>query len=295
MDESARKSRYGAGMGWIKGALKRAGDWATKIESWLALWGMALSSGAFSWIAAQWDLLAGEGWAAVALTGIAAASLFVIALAALASLVVRIKQWASSSTPPTAIAFHQGETANEAAGSDAEVYEGAHETLMLFVVDHLLPTCDAQDMCQHYLIMALCDSDEIKSLALSGLSGNYRIQKFKEAYGDLSMISGSPTEFVPLEKMIEAVHTIETEYYKFIEFGGRLIALARSRNMINNDIFDSWNEWRASHDKMIAAYESIRRESRLGRLFRPGRPSRWTGPGLLERYSDLRATNQLPS
>lgn len=56
------------------------GNWATKIESWLALGAMILGTGVFSWLGQQWALLADQGWAAVALVGIVAAALALIAI-----------------------------------------------------------------------------------------------------------------------------------------------------------------------------------------------------------------------
>jgi hypothetical protein len=53
---------HGGGM-WR--SISAVGTWLTRIESWLALAFMVMSTSAFAWLAHQWAVLATQGWAAV--------------------------------------------------------------------------------------------------------------------------------------------------------------------------------------------------------------------------------------
>jgi hypothetical protein len=59
------------------------GTWLTKVESWLALAGMATSTGLFVWLGQQWSALAEQGWPAIIMASTVCSSLLMISLSLL--------------------------------------------------------------------------------------------------------------------------------------------------------------------------------------------------------------------
>jgi hypothetical protein len=164
-------------------------------------------------------------------------------------------------------------TGQQSSDDEYGIYEGAHERLMLFVVDHLLPTCGAQVLLQSRIIEQVCGSEILVSIAKGGLLTNDML--FKHYYERLESICESPTRYIPFDEMESAVDYIEKNYKK-------LRAQADDLAQIGNFQYQSlpqYQEWAKAHNELVAAYEAIKKDSRFKKLFRPShvRQSRWGG------------------
>ncbi len=68
----------------MRGVVSAIGNWATKIESWLALAGYFATSGVLAWLGQRWGLLAQQGWAAVLIFALIGGSLIILAISSTA-------------------------------------------------------------------------------------------------------------------------------------------------------------------------------------------------------------------
>ncbi|POF30901.1 hypothetical protein CLV41_10579 [Roseibium marinum] len=135
-------------------------------------------------------------------------------------------------------------------------YEGDHEQLMLFVVNRIFPLIGGvRSMAEQ-----IPDAPKIEDN-----------QPLMEAIKSLAPLSSSPVEYIPLPKMIDAVNTIEANYALYV----REIDRAMSNAKTNVYSLKDWEHWRSAHNAVEGEFEVIRKNSRLGALFRPTRKSRW--------------------
>jgi hypothetical protein len=160
---------------------------------------------------------------------------------------------------------------------DEGTYRGAHETLMLFVVEHLLPTCNSQITMQEKLIQLVCGANEVNLIAHRGLLTSGKLNDFAEGYNALRVLEDSPPEFIPFETMIKSVNQVEQGYSKLNDQGRKIVS-ALTPEKIDSDALKCREDWRVRHNALIEAYERIRKDSRMGILFRPARASRWGPP-----------------
>ena len=155
-------------------------------------------------------------------------------------------------------------------------YESDHEALMHFVVDHLLPTSHSMSRLQHALVDHIYTEANAASLVHKAVDLNREIESLHTALTRLHGLENSPPDFVDKDEMIECVNIIERQYAKWVwQYEDLLHATAASVTQ-SGQIRDRLNEWRSRRDEMVRAYEPIKRNSRLGKLFRPTRPSRWS-------------------
>lgn len=150
-------------------------------------------------------------------------------------------------------------------------YEGDHEHLMLFVVNSLFPLIG----CIRSMAEQIPDAPQIED-----------DHELKKSIENLSPLSCSPVEYVPLPKMIDAVKKIEANYAPYVRKLDRAMANSRTNVYALKD----WEHWRSAHDKVVSEFELIRKNSRLGALFRPARNSRW---GKLVGTANLTENRQL--
>lgn len=151
------------------------------------------------------------------------------------------------------------------------VYEGAHERLMLFVVGPLFDACYARHWLHGEIISALCQNGLIAELARSA--------DLDELYGldQLSGLSNSPAEYIDFPSMVEGVSWVEQSYEFYCRQAGRLAQTGYVREVNYREIARRYEAWRIAHNAMVEAYEAIKRDSKMGKLFRPARESRWGG------------------
>lgn len=153
-----------------------------------------------------------------------------------------------------------------------EIYEGAHEQLMLFVCNRLLPACGYLLSLQERAIRTQCTNGLISNFAVEGAITS----PFRAHYFPLLLISGSPPVFIPFEKMKDHVHFLELNYDGI----PTQISFILREGKIPVDEFlrahaDLYNAWQESHGSLVADYDAIKQNSKMGRLFRPAQPSRW--------------------
>jgi hypothetical protein len=93
----------------------------------------------------------------------------------------------------------------------------------------------------------------------------------------LDGLSDSPPKFIPFEEMCFAVGHIEYGYDAYLAEGNRIARSGYVHPRVGERVAELWEQWRIAHNAMVAAYEPIKRNSKMGRLFRPVRESMWGG------------------
>ncbi|HSN40830.1 MAG TPA: hypothetical protein VLT92_11605 [Burkholderiales bacterium] len=180
----------------------------------------------------------------------------------------------------------QGEEKREMLGTEPpsssevpQTYEGAHQRLLDFVIDHLLPTIHKMEAVRANLTAALSSNYLIAEYAVSGLRHDHYVAGLTEAIDDLEGPLGtSPISFIPFEEMAESVLRIEIDYHLMMAQAEKVRKTGTLSDRSNQHLGGVWREWRDSHNAMIDAYERIRRDTQMGKLFRPMRPARFGVP-----------------
>jgi hypothetical protein len=157
-----------------------------------------------------------------------------------------------------------------------EKFEWAPQLLIDFALDHVAPTYEAMKVMEQALIARECRNGIIRGFANMGLAADFETSTFMEGYHGILRFSTSPPEPVSKAEMIEYVHKLETGYQAVIMQAQKLSIAAGVIELSTNPEFaPMFEKWRRTQNAMIAAYEPIKRNSDMGKLFRPGRPSRW--------------------
>ena len=253
-------------------------NWRTKIHTTagnLGIWWVIFGPGGIAVTVggvALWffEPVAHHGWAAVVL----AALLLGILTIAVASLALIAWRYCFSTFLTTPNVEHRND---EGKKNIQSTYEGGHRELMLFVVNHLLWTCADQITLQMQIITKICPNTEVRGLACSGAMCDSKVSKFANAYNKLVVLGGSPPGYIPLDQMIEAVRAIETSFYDFQLRAKRLAKSAGIDIARDPDFADTLEELASHYDAMVVAYEPIKKNDKLGKLFRPVRQSEWGG------------------
>jgi hypothetical protein len=157
------------------------------------------------------------------------------------------------------------------------IYEGAHEKLMLFVVNSLFPACDARRELTYSVIRGLCENGPIAELAGLGARLHPNVQQYNHGLEGLERLSDSPPAFIPFDEMIESVFNVESGYIEYARETNRIAQTGYTPAHIIPLITKTYEDWRVAHNAMVTAYDQIKCDSRMGRLFRPRRESRWGG------------------
>jgi hypothetical protein len=160
---------------------------------------------------------------------------------------------------------------------DSGFYEGAHETLMNFVVEHVVPVCDARNRVHGEIIRALCPNGLVAELAQYGASQFANADQLRGGMEALGGLADSPPKFIPFDEMCWAVGHIEYGYDAFLLEGVRIANSGYVHPRVAAIVAELWEKWRIAHNAMVAAYEPIKRNSKMGSLFRPVRESMWGG------------------
>jgi hypothetical protein len=161
----------------------------------------------------------------------------------------------------------------------------AYNHLLAFLVDELLPACDAQLRFQEALVRHFCTDDTAADFAVMGLRGSSepRIQAFWAQYDKLSSKrSGSPPA-IGFDELIEAIHVLEDDVYRSFchQIDPILDRNRRGTNIEDHkDLSGYREEWRQRHVAMVGAYRAIKRDIRFRKLIRPRRASRWGPPAI---------------
>lgn len=176
-----------------------------------------------------------------------------------------------------------------------EVYEGAHEELMLFVAERVFPTCEAIYKLQDALLRRIVGSSTVADMAMSGARASYWVQPYAEGMDYLHGLVSSPSEYLYFREMIEAVERVEKGYRAYVGVAAKLSEEAGIILKDDPDLKRLYHQWRANHQSMYDAYDRIKIDSRFKidanstGLFRPARKSRW---GELVGASSLSVSSQ---
>ncbi len=159
---------------------------------------------------------------------------------------------------------------------EVRTFSEAHSELLQFAIGHLLPTFNLQRELQAAVLTTIAKNLEIGTLASAGIlhePQNFDLLEGRNTLED--RLGGSPPEHVTFGDMVASVEKMELGYKHFCD---RIVKVAeRSGGATSPQEVapDHWERWRISHNRMIEAYEGIKRDPRMGKLYRPVRPSRW--------------------
>lgn len=158
-------------------------------------------------------------------------------------------------------------------------YGDAHERLELFILDYILPACGAQIVLQTTILKEMCSGDIIPHFVEQGVKHDYMHWTFCQQYERLSRLVGSPKDTMSIRQMIECVCDLENGSYKrFVDQASELDKALDANNDHRNAIRGLWRDWGERHNRLVEAFDALKRESRYGPpLYRPQRPSRWGG------------------
>lgn len=231
-----------------------------------------------TWLASNLAVLASQGWAAVVLFGIGAATAItlILSFAAIAWRYFRPLEIAEA-IPKNVNAEQETDTVidPEAAAPDKVAYND----LIAFSMDSLIPACDALREMQGALVSELCDQKSIAELAYLGLnsSENYELNGYPKDYMDLVLgMTQSPGPILFFEELMDCIHNLEKGSYRSaVEQTAKLASEIEHEINQGSELRHMWEAWRNAHNSLIDAFIPIQRDSRFPRLLRPARPSRW--------------------
>jgi len=171
---------------------------------------------------------------------------------------------------------------NYVADPEAEALDKqAYNQLVAFCLDQLVPACDLQIDTQEALIRLICPNKIVGDFAIDGLRNDYRYKtrEFWLHYTNLaSGLTSSPGPTIKFEGMIDCIFELEREPYK--NFCAQATVIAKSANIdlaSDDTIAPIWTVWEDRHNKMVIAFEAIKRDIGFGKLHRL-RPHRWGSP-----------------
>jgi hypothetical protein len=151
----------------------------------------------------------------------------------------------------------------------------AYNEIVTFSLDALLPACQAQIDYQKELISQSVSNESVRNVIIDGLfyGRRHETQSFLGSYGKLCLgLTESPGPIMNFEGIIDCIYDLERQEYR--DFCGQSGKIADAINT-NQKIEECITAWRGRHNALIDAYETIKRDSRFGKLFRPARHSRW--------------------
>jgi hypothetical protein len=155
-----------------------------------------------------------------------------------------------------------------------------YNELVAFSLDILIPSCEARIKLNEAIVAVGCKMQPVFYLAIDGLRESLRAKEFYtllfELEGGLCSTEGA---VLPYNELVRCIHDLEAQQYQeYCAYGDKLAVEMQVLTMNQtSDVYGQWESWRDQHNAMISAYEKIKRDARIPRLFRPGRESRWGG------------------
>jgi hypothetical protein len=176
--------------------------------------------------------------------------------------------------PPSSVDL-LGVSENPIQKEQSGIYEGPHQELLFFINDHINPVFDHLNSIQDTIIDEISPNLSLAQLAKEGVFGSYKHKKISNSFEKLSGMASSPPEYVTFEEMIDAVDSIEKGYYDFVFDINQLAKNSGIEVRSHPKAGHHWELWRSGHMGLVGAYEAIKRNSKMGKLFRIARSSRW--------------------
>jgi len=150
-----------------------------------------------------------------------------------------------------------------------------YNELVAFTLDYLMPACDAKFEFESAAITQICGGNAslgcttLMGILQSGAPSDYHSNICKLESG-LESTAGHIIEF---DEMVNCIEIIEQTYYNLGTI--RHLMKETGTNLNVGNIVALYLTWRSKHEKMVKQYEKIKRDSRIPKLFRPGKESRW--------------------
>lgn len=162
-------------------------------------------------------------------------------------------------------------------GAKNEPYDHAHQRLMDFVFEYMLPAVEAQRLLQIAIIEKLSPSNSFKECAEAGLVHRGKTWAFNESYRMFAGLANSPPDDLSPTELVTAVDLMEKGYAAFVNAGTELARSGMVKPNTDSNLSGHHENWRVRHNAMVEAYDAIKRKRELGPLYRPLKPSRWGG------------------
>ena len=155
-----------------------------------------------------------------------------------------------------------------------------YNVLSNFFLGFVAPAWDARMEFQEQLIKHHCSDDAVAKMAIEGMrSGEGRFQRALMLYDDIidKMESGPPID-VTFSEVVECIHEMESSGYMDLRLQADRILDKNGYSISINDhetLFVPFSDWKEKHAALVDAFEVIKKDTRMGKLYRPIRPSRW--------------------
>jgi hypothetical protein len=168
---------------------------------------------------------------------------------------------------------------HEPSGKDESTVQAQYD-LMLFTIDYIIPASRAQIDLQDAVIDLIAAGDRtmqwsIKQSIRSDASVTAFLASVEKLEGGLH---SHPVHCPPFVDLMTQVDSIEKGYADFRKETDTL-ATGRGLEYSNHSMLNPlWRNWRQAHNNLVREYETIKRDRRFPKLFRPARPSRWGDP-----------------
>lgn len=156
-----------------------------------------------------------------------------------------------------------------------EIYEGAHEQLFLFVVQHLLPTTDAAFALMRAIGKSSPAAPGIAAIINEGIERQIETSALYEYVHFLHQMRVHPPKYIEQEAMEKAVDGAARYYADFVAKIAKAAMELAPDFLTNEKTQGFWQTWHTADERMQAAYAPLQLNSRLKILFKPGRPNRW--------------------
>ncbi len=156
----------------------------------------------------------------------------------------------------------------------------AQYDLMLFVIDYIIPASRTQIDLQDAVIDLVASGDRTMQWSIrQSIRTDASVTAFLDSVHKLeSGLHSHPVHCPPFVDLMTHVDSIERGYADFRKETDTL-ATSRGLEYSNHSMLNPlWRNWRQAHNNLVREYETIKRDRRFPKLFRPARPSRWGDP-----------------
>lgn len=147
------------------------------------------------------------------------------------------------------------------------------DTLVGFFLDHIQPTISAATQLENAAIDRITTDKEVRTFMRRGRKGSPEMIALFSRYHDFqNRIADSPVNVPSLDFVIDCFAEIEGAFGELNSDVQRLLAHECIDPSADPEIVEAHEEYKQRFLALLEAYEPIKRSSKFGRLFRPGRP-----------------------
>ena len=155
----------------------------------------------------------------------------------------------------------------------------AYNEIMRFVLDDLVPACEALGVLQDEIISRTSKYKNISNFTIEGIrrDPSSKSHRFWKHYIRLmDGLTNSPGPIMTFDGIIDCIYELELGSYRNALDQTARLSLSTEAAAENKELLkDKWGNWMKAHNHLVSSYENIKRDSRFGKLLRPARRGRW--------------------